>query len=174
MRACSLAWELDLLTDGAAMFFDSTGRNRRSRRRGSVCGCAGPYILLPWLTDRRRRMRGAVAAESGGVRGDSGGGCLMVAHAWRRYAGAAEKRAAYGAFCEAMESSRGLVEEAMRARAEPVLITRWCGVVLVWSVGSFINAGATVFCLEQRFLAARVEVDEARLRALWPRWMWSW
>ncbi len=34
--------------------------------------------------------------------------------------------------------------------------------------GEFINAGVIVFCLEQRFLAARVEVDEARLRALWP------
>ena len=32
----------------------------------------------------------------------------------------------------------------------------------------FINAGAVVFCLERRFLAARVHVEEARLRALWP------
>ncbi|MBN9614473.1 MAG: hypothetical protein BGO25_04940 [Acidobacteriales bacterium 59-55] len=34
--------------------------------------------------------------------------------------------------------------------------------------GEFINAGVIVFCLERRFLEARVEVDEARLRALWP------
>jgi hypothetical protein len=34
--------------------------------------------------------------------------------------------------------------------------------------GEFINAGVIVFCLERRFLAARVRVDEARLRALWP------
>jgi hypothetical protein len=34
--------------------------------------------------------------------------------------------------------------------------------------GEFINAGVIVFCLEQRFLAARVQVDEARLKALWP------
>ena len=34
--------------------------------------------------------------------------------------------------------------------------------------GEFINAGVIVFCLEQRYLAARVEVNEARLRALWP------
>ena len=34
--------------------------------------------------------------------------------------------------------------------------------------GEFINAGVIVFCLEHRFLEARVQVDEARLRALWP------
>ena len=32
----------------------------------------------------------------------------------------------------------------------------------------FINAGVIVFCLELKFLEARVVVDEARLRALWP------
>lgn len=35
--------------------------------------------------------------------------------------------------------------------------------------GEFINAGVIVFCLEQRFLDARVVVDEMRLRALWPQ-----
>jgi hypothetical protein len=35
--------------------------------------------------------------------------------------------------------------------------------------GEFINAGVIVFCLEQRFLDARVVVDETRLRALWPQ-----
>jgi hypothetical protein len=34
--------------------------------------------------------------------------------------------------------------------------------------GEFINAGVIVFCLERRYLEARVVVDEARLRALWP------
>jgi hypothetical protein len=34
--------------------------------------------------------------------------------------------------------------------------------------GEFINAGVIVFCLEHRFLEARVLVDEARLKALWP------
>ena len=34
--------------------------------------------------------------------------------------------------------------------------------------GEFVNAGVIVFCLERRFLAARVAVDEARLKALWP------
>ncbi len=34
--------------------------------------------------------------------------------------------------------------------------------------GEFINAGVIVFCLEHRFLEARVRVDEARLKALWP------
>ncbi len=33
----------------------------------------------------------------------------------------------------------------------------------------FINAGVIVFCLERRYLEARVFVDEARLRALWPQ-----
>jgi len=32
----------------------------------------------------------------------------------------------------------------------------------------FINAGVVVFCLEKRFLDARIHLDEARLRALWP------
>lgn len=35
--------------------------------------------------------------------------------------------------------------------------------------GEFINAGVIVFCLEHRFLTARVQIDEARLKALWPR-----
>ena len=33
----------------------------------------------------------------------------------------------------------------------------------------FINAGVIVFCLERRYLEARVFVDEARLQALWPQ-----
>jgi hypothetical protein len=32
----------------------------------------------------------------------------------------------------------------------------------------FINAGVIVYCAEQPFLGARVDFDEARLRALWP------
>lgn len=32
----------------------------------------------------------------------------------------------------------------------------------------FLNAGVILFCLERDFLAARVQVDERRLRALWP------
>jgi hypothetical protein len=32
----------------------------------------------------------------------------------------------------------------------------------------FINAGVIVFCLEQRFLRARVTIDDRRIRALWP------
>jgi hypothetical protein len=32
----------------------------------------------------------------------------------------------------------------------------------------FLNAGVILFCLEQRFLCARIHVDENRLRALWP------
>lgn len=32
----------------------------------------------------------------------------------------------------------------------------------------FINAAVIVFCLEKKFLAARVHLDEARLKALWP------
>ena len=31
-----------------------------------------------------------------------------------------------------------------------------------------INAGVLLFCLERDFLQARVEVNESRLRALWP------
>ena len=32
----------------------------------------------------------------------------------------------------------------------------------------FVNAGVILFCLERKFLGARVHVDEGRLRALWP------
>jgi hypothetical protein len=32
----------------------------------------------------------------------------------------------------------------------------------------FINAAVIVFCLEKRYLAAHVHLDEERLRALWP------
>lgn len=32
----------------------------------------------------------------------------------------------------------------------------------------FINAAVIVFCLERRYLAARVHFDAARLTALWP------
>jgi hypothetical protein len=32
----------------------------------------------------------------------------------------------------------------------------------------FINAGVVVFCLEKRYLAARILLDENRLCALWP------
>lgn len=32
----------------------------------------------------------------------------------------------------------------------------------------FVNAGVILFCLAQDFLRARVEVNEPRLRALWP------
>jgi hypothetical protein len=32
----------------------------------------------------------------------------------------------------------------------------------------FINAAVVVFCLEKRYLAARVHLDPARLTALWP------
>ena len=32
----------------------------------------------------------------------------------------------------------------------------------------FVNAGVIVFCLEKNFLAARVRLNEERLRALWP------
>ncbi|HMG02946.1 MAG TPA: DUF3037 domain-containing protein, partial [Edaphobacter sp.] len=35
--------------------------------------------------------------------------------------------------------------------------------------GEFINAGIIVFSLEHKFLEARVLVDEARLKALWPQ-----
>jgi hypothetical protein len=34
--------------------------------------------------------------------------------------------------------------------------------------GELVNAGVIVFCLEKDFLEARVEVNEPRLRALWP------
>lgn len=34
--------------------------------------------------------------------------------------------------------------------------------------GEMINAGVILFCLQKDFLAARIEVDESRLRALWP------
>jgi hypothetical protein len=32
----------------------------------------------------------------------------------------------------------------------------------------FINAGVVVFCLEKRYLEARIYLNEARLHALWP------
>lgn len=32
----------------------------------------------------------------------------------------------------------------------------------------FINAGVVAFCLEKKFLAARIHLNEARLKALWP------
>jgi hypothetical protein len=32
----------------------------------------------------------------------------------------------------------------------------------------FVNAGVIVYCRERDFLAARVEADDRRLRALWP------
>jgi len=32
----------------------------------------------------------------------------------------------------------------------------------------FINAGVVVFCLEKRYLAARIRLDVERLKALWP------
>src|SRR5580698_7899966 len=32
----------------------------------------------------------------------------------------------------------------------------------------FINAGVVVFCLEKRYLAAHIHLDEDRLKALWP------
>src|ERR1700687_3407624 len=32
----------------------------------------------------------------------------------------------------------------------------------------FINAGVVAFCLEKKYLAARIHLDEERLRALWP------
>ncbi|WP_334270252.1 DUF3037 domain-containing protein [Edaphobacter sp. HDX4] len=35
--------------------------------------------------------------------------------------------------------------------------------------GEFINAGVIVFCLEHKFLGARVKIDEVRLKALWPQ-----
>jgi hypothetical protein len=34
--------------------------------------------------------------------------------------------------------------------------------------GELLNAGVILFCLEKDFLEARVEVNEPRLRALWP------
>jgi hypothetical protein len=34
--------------------------------------------------------------------------------------------------------------------------------------GESINAGVILFCLGKDFLAAKIEVDEPRLRALWP------
>jgi hypothetical protein len=33
--------------------------------------------------------------------------------------------------------------------------------------GEFVNAGVIVFCLEKKYLGARVHVEEERLRALW-------
>ncbi|MEO6803465.1 MAG: DUF3037 domain-containing protein [Granulicella sp.] len=32
----------------------------------------------------------------------------------------------------------------------------------------FVNAGVVLFCLEQRYLEARMYLEEARLKALWP------
>jgi hypothetical protein len=32
----------------------------------------------------------------------------------------------------------------------------------------FLNAGVVLFCLQQDFLGAKIEVDPARLTALWP------
>lgn len=32
----------------------------------------------------------------------------------------------------------------------------------------FINAGVILFCLEKKFLGARVHMNESRLQALWP------
>lgn len=32
----------------------------------------------------------------------------------------------------------------------------------------FINAGVIVFCLEKKYLAARICLDQQRLKALWP------
>lgn len=32
----------------------------------------------------------------------------------------------------------------------------------------FINAGVVAFCLEKRFLGARIHLNEGRLRSLWP------
>lgn len=32
----------------------------------------------------------------------------------------------------------------------------------------FVNTGVILFCLEHRFLQARVEVDENRLKSFWP------
>ena len=34
--------------------------------------------------------------------------------------------------------------------------------------GEFVNAGVIVFCLQKKYLGARVHVEEERLRALWP------
>jgi hypothetical protein len=34
--------------------------------------------------------------------------------------------------------------------------------------GEAVNAGVVVFCRPLKYLAARTEVDETRLRALWP------
>jgi hypothetical protein len=33
----------------------------------------------------------------------------------------------------------------------------------------FVNAGIVLFCLQQRFLQARIHIDELRLLSLWPR-----
>ena len=32
----------------------------------------------------------------------------------------------------------------------------------------FINAGVVAFCLEKKYLAARIHLSESRLKALWP------
>jgi hypothetical protein len=44
----------------------------------------------------------------------------------------------------------------------------WVRVVPRVELEEFINAGVLLFCMERRFLGARVRVDDARLRALWP------
>jgi Protein of unknown function (DUF3037) len=33
----------------------------------------------------------------------------------------------------------------------------------------FVNAGVIVFCLQRRFLEARIHIDDQRLHALWPK-----
>jgi hypothetical protein len=38
----------------------------------------------------------------------------------------------------------------------------------------FINAGVILFCKARHFLAARVRMDDERLRASPQRWMWTW
>ncbi|NJN19419.1 MAG: DUF3037 domain-containing protein [Oscillochloris sp.] len=34
--------------------------------------------------------------------------------------------------------------------------------------GEFLNVGALLFCRQKRFLQARINLDEIRLKALWP------
>lgn len=34
--------------------------------------------------------------------------------------------------------------------------------------GEFVNAGVVLFSLERKFLGARIQIDEVRLKALWP------
>ena len=35
--------------------------------------------------------------------------------------------------------------------------------------GEFVNAGVVVICLARKFLGSRINIDEDRLRALWPQ-----